>query len=200
MKLSETDLIVDRVLLSISAAGSLTLFHLAQRLYGAAGQILGNALCAPAVPLLSSLHKLGDFEGFRRDYYSKLMQLSLISALALSLLVTIGKPALALLLAYGAFGTESIDTLWWILIWLGGMFFGSSTGQLCASAFYAMGDTRTPTKLSVVTYTIYVPVKVFAFLEFGVAGLALSTSVYYMGNLILQMLLLERRFGHVRYS
>jgi len=86
----KTDLIVGRVPLSISAAGSPILFHLAQRLYGAAGQILGITMCAPAVPLLSPLHKLGDLEGFRRDNFSELMQPLLISALALSLVLAIG--------------------------------------------------------------------------------------------------------------
>jgi peptidoglycan biosynthesis protein MviN/MurJ (putative lipid II flippase) len=85
------------------------------------------------------------------------------------------------------------------LIWLGGMFFGSGTGQLCASTFYAMGDTRTPTRLSIVTYTVYVPAKIGSFWVWGIEGLALSTSAYYLVNFLLQFYLLERRFRREGY-
>lgn len=195
----KTDILVDRVLLSISSAGSLTLFYLAQRIYAAGGQIFNQALCAPAVPVLSSLFKLGEFDKLKHEFRKKLTQIALVGVALLVMLVVVGRPALEMLLGYGSFGAESVETLWLILIWLGGMFFGSGTGQLCASTFYAMGDTRTPTKLSIITYTLYIPIKILSFWVWGIKGLAISTSVYFLCNFVLQFYLLERRFRHDRY-
>ena len=195
----KTDILVDRVLLSISSAGSLTLFYLAQRIYAAGGQIFNQALCAPAVPVLSSLFKLGEFDKLKYEFRKKLMQIALLGAALLLMLFVLGRPALELVLGYGAFDDQSVATLWFILIWLGGMFFGSGTGQLCASTFYAMGDTRTPTKLSIITYTLYIPAKILSFWVWGIKGLALATSVYFLGNFLLQFYLLERRFKNERY-
>jgi len=64
-------------------------------------------------------------------------------------------------------------------------------GWVTASAFYAMGDTRTPTRMSVIIYTLHVPAKVFVFLRFGLLGLAVVTSAYLFLNLIIQIVLLE---------
>jgi peptidoglycan biosynthesis protein MviN/MurJ (putative lipid II flippase) len=54
-----------------------------------------------------------------------------------------------------------------------------------------MGDTRTPTRMSIITYTFYIPAKVLGFLRYGLMGLAVVTSVYLFLNLFIQIVLLE---------
>ena len=65
-------------------------------------------------------------------------------------------------------------------------------GQITSVSFYAMGDTKTPTKLSIWTYTIFIPVKVLSFLSYGLIGLAITTSIFVSVNFALQFYLLER--------
>ena len=72
-----------------------------------------------------------------------------------------------------------------------GFFIAGAMGQITSTTFYAMGDTRTPTRMSIVTYTLYVPAKVIAFMKYGLMGLAIVTSIYLFVNLIIQILLLE---------
>ena len=192
----KTDVLVDRALLSLAVPGTLTLYYLAQRIYDAAGQVFNQALCAPAVPVFAEHYKRGDLAALRHVFYRKLQQVGLISGVLILLLLVIGQPTMLLVRNFGAFDEASVQGLWVILCLLAGMFFGSGTGQICASTFYAMGDTITPTRLSVITYTVYVPSKIAAFWLFGLTGLALATSVYYLCNLALQIYLLERRFRH----
>ncbi len=64
-------------------------------------------------------------------------------------------------------------------------------GLITSSTFYAMGDTRTPTRMSIITYTLYIPAKVFGFLRYGLLGLAVVSSAYLFLNLVIQVLLLE---------
>jgi peptidoglycan biosynthesis protein MviN/MurJ (putative lipid II flippase) len=66
-------------------------------------------------------------------------------------------------------------------------------GQIAASTFYSIGDTVTPTRMSMLTYTLYIPGKVLSFYFWGVAGLAVTTSIYYLLNLSLQIYLLNEK-------
>jgi putative peptidoglycan lipid II flippase len=190
---SKTDPLVDRFLLSTASSGSLSLFHLSQQLYGAGTQVLNKAIAAPLVPSLSRLHKAGDLAGFRKAYHRKLLEVGAISLSSLLVLALFGQSLLGLLVGHGNVTEGNITELTWMMLWLGGLFFGGVTGQICASTFYASGDTVTPTRMSMLTYTLYVPGKIVAFWFSGVMGLALATSVYYLVNLSLQLYLLEKQ-------
>lgn len=189
----KTDPMVDRFLLSAASSGSLSLYYLAQQIYGAANQLLNKAITAPLVPVLSMLHKAGDMAGFRRAYYRKLLQVGAISLAGLLILGLLGQELLIFLVGHGNVSASNVTELWWIMIWLGGMFFGAAAGQISSSSFYACGDTVTPTRMSVLTYTASIPGKMTAFYCWGVVGLAIATSIYYMVNLSLQIYLLEKK-------
>ncbi len=189
----KTDPLVDRFLLSIASSGSLSLYYLAQQIYGAVNQVLNKAISAPLVPLLSKLHKAGDRDGFRRAYHRKLLQVAALSFAGLLVVGLFGQTMLDLLVGHGNVSAANVEELWWIMIWLGGVFVGGGAGQICSSSFYACGDTITPTRMSMLTYTAYIPGKVAAFYLWGVTGLAIATSIYYMTNLSLQVYLLEKK-------
>ena len=78
------------------------------------------------------------------------------------------------------------------MIALLGVLVGGTVGQVTAIAFYAMGDTKTPTNLFIGTFTIYIPIKVLTFLHYGLMGLAVATSVHLVLNFLLQLAVLER--------
>lgn len=189
----KTDPVVDRFLLSTVSSGSLSLYYLAQQIYGAASQVLNKAIAAPLVPLLSTLHKGGDMVGFRRAAFRKLVQVGVICIATFIVFGLFGQLLLELLAGYGAVSAANVSELWWLMLWLGGMFLGGAAGQISSASFYARGDTITPTRISMFTYTAYVPAKVAAFYVWGVTGLALATSTYYMANLMLQIFLLEKQ-------
>lgn len=189
----KTDAVIDRFLLSTASSGSLSLYYLAQQIYGSFSQVLNKAIAAPLVPVLSRLHKIGDRTGFRRAYNRKLLAVGMLSLTGLLALGLIGEGALTPFLGQGNFSNGHIVQLWWILIWLGGMFIGGSMGQICSSSFYACGDTITPTRISILTYTVYIPSKAVVFFLWGVPGLAIATSVYYLVNLFLLLFLLSKK-------
>ncbi len=190
----KTDPMVDRFLLSTASSGSLSLFYLAQQIYGAVNQVINKAVASPLVPLLSKLHKAGDMESFRRTYWLKVLQVGAVSLVGLLVLGMTGQRLLTHLVGHGSVSASNITELWWIMIWLGGMFMGGTAGQICSSVFYACGDTSTPTQMSIITYTAYVPSKVTAFYFWGVEGLALVTSIYYLTNLSLLIYLFRNKW------
>ena len=108
------------------------------------------------------------------------------------ILLLFGEYLLHLMIGHGGITAQNVHMLWWIMLGLIGLLIGGSAGQITAVAFYAMGDTKTPTMLFVWTFTIYIPIKVLVFLQYGLLGLAIATSVHLMINFLLQFLILER--------
>jgi putative peptidoglycan lipid II flippase len=188
----KTDPVVDRFLLSTAGTGSLSLYYLAQQMYGAVGQVINKAIAAPLVPALSSLYKSGDKETLIRVYNAKLLQLSALCLFGLLILGVFGQALLGWLVGYGNVSASNVVELWWIMIWLAGMFVGGVVGQIASSAFYSVGDTVTPTRMSIVTFTAYIPAKILFFHFWGITGLAIATSVHSLVNLFLLIYLFKK--------
>lgn len=187
------DPLVDRALLSNTGNGGISLYFLAQQLYGAASQIINNAFVAPLIPNLSRLHKQNNIASFRKTYKKQIKALSIASLVVFIVTTIAGHAILSFFIGHGNVTDENINNLWILMICLGGMFIGGTIGQLTSNCFYAMGDTRTPTKLGIYSFTVYVPAKFLFFQWLGAPGLALSTSVYFIANLCLQHFFIIRK-------
>jgi putative peptidoglycan lipid II flippase len=189
----KTDPLIDRFLLSTASSGTLSLYYLAQQIYAAVSQVLNKAIAAPLVPHLSKLHKAGNIEEFRRAYREKLLLVGLFCIVGLLVVGLLGQIILTLLVGYENFSASSVTELWWIMIWLGGVFVGGAMGAVSSSSFYASGDTTTPTRIGIYTYTIYIPAKFVFFYYFGILGLALTTSAFFLVNLLLQIYFIKKK-------
>lgn len=183
----KTDALVDRALSSMAPMGALSLLYLGQQIYSEGAHILGKAVGVPAVPLLAQHAKRGDWEAFRRLYRRRLLWASGATTGAYLVFLAFGQSLLALLVGRGGVTGENLRLLWQLMVCLVGVLVGGAVGQLTSSAFYAKGDTRTPTRLGILTYSIYVPAKIAAFAFLGLLGLAVSTSVFYFVNGALQL-------------
>ena len=186
-----TDSLVDRFLSSLAGVGGLSLLYIAQQIYVAANFVLEKAISAPMVPLLAKKASAGEWVSFRESFRRRLMWMGLLTITAYGVFYFAGEWILTFLIGYGGVSKDNVRTLWIIMVALGGFLIGGAMGQITVTTFYAMGDTRTPTRLSVISYTIYVPFKVLAFLRYGLIGLAIVTTVYYLLNLSIQVILLE---------
>jgi putative peptidoglycan lipid II flippase len=191
----KTDQLVDRFLASMVPAGGLTLLYMAQQLYGSGSAILNKSIVTPMVPTLSNKAHTGDWQNFRHIYLKRLFAMVVATGLGFLIILIFGQSLLTLLFGHKRFDTQNVATLWWLLIALGGLWVGGGMGTITSSTYYAKGDTRTPTRLGIWTYTIYLPLKVASFILFKLTGLAISTSLFYMVNFILQLYFL-RNLSH----
>lgn len=187
-----TDPLVDRFLASMAPAGGLSLLYIGQQIYGVANVVVEKALAAPMVPQLAIEADAGRWSTFRRTYQKRLLVVGGLTLLGYVVLLIAGERILNLLIGHGGVTKENVHLLWLIMAALTGFFIGGAMGQITSTTFYAMGDTRTPTRMSIITYTIYIPAKVLGFMYYGLIGLAVVTSIYLFVNLIIQVLLLER--------
>jgi peptidoglycan biosynthesis protein MviN/MurJ (putative lipid II flippase) len=189
---SKTDPLIDRFLTSMTIAGNLSLLYIGQQIYSALSIVITKAISTPTIPRLAIAAKSGDWSRFRRIYRGRLLWMTGISVLGCALLLVFGRSALNLMIGHGGVTDQNVQMLWLIMIALLGVLVGGTVGQVTAIAFYAMGDTKTPTNLFIVTFTIYVPIKVLAFIHYGLMGVAIATSVHLVLNFLLQLVVLER--------
>jgi putative peptidoglycan lipid II flippase len=186
----KTDPLVDRFLSSMAPAGGLSILYIGQQIWGAAGTIINKAIAAPMVPLLAVQAKLKSWAAFQKTFRLRLVWMAVLTGSGFLLFLAVGEPLLRLLIGHGGVTAQNVAALWRIMVGLAGVLIAGAMGQITSTTFYAFGDTKTPTRLSIVTYTIYVPAKVLAFLSFGLMGVAVATSLFVLVNLLLQMTLL----------
>lgn len=186
-----TDPLVDRFLASMAPAGGLSLLYIAQQIYGVANIVAEKAIAAPMVPLLALKANAKEWIEFRRIYQRRLLAMGGLTLIGYVVLLLAGERILNLLIGHGGVTAANVHLLWLIMVALVGFFIAGAMGVVTSKTFYAMGDTSTPTKMSIVTYTLYIPAKVFGFYRYGLLGLAAVTSGYLFVNLALQILLLE---------
>lgn len=189
---SRIDPLIDRFLTSMTIAGNLSLLYIGQQMYSVANLIITKAISAPTLPSLAIAAKSGQWLSFRRIYRLRLLWVAGLAILAGIVLVVFGEPLLHLLIGHGGITAQNVRVLWRIMLALLGLLAGGTAGQVTAVAFYAMGDTKTPTKLFIWTFTIYIPIKIMVFRQFGLIGLALAISVHLIVNFLLQLFVLER--------
>jgi putative peptidoglycan lipid II flippase len=195
---SKTDPLIDRFLTSMTIAGNLSLLYIGQQVYAAITLIITKAVSAPTVPRLAIAAKSLDWQCFRRIYRERLLWMVGISVFGSALLLVFGEPVLRQMIGHGGITASNVHFLWLIMIALLGVLVGGGFGQVTGIAFYAMGDTKTPTNLFVVSFTVYIPIKVFTFLHYGLIGLAVTTSAHIVVNSLLQLALLERATSPAR--
>lgn len=187
----KTDSLFDKYLTSGGVTGDLTLLNLAQQLYSMASNILSKTFVSTIIPSLA-IKAHNDKPGMHLAFRKRLWLLFIISATFFLIVVVVGKPILGLVFGLKNFDVAAVNRLWWILVLLFGFWFAGLLGVLTSGTFYAKGDTRTPTRIGVILFTLYLPVKFYVFHRFGIEGLALSISIYMLFNLFLQIFLLEK--------
>lgn len=186
-----TEPILDRFLVSMTGAGTLSLLYLSQQVYASLILLIGKTVIAPSVPGLAVNARAGKWEDYRRQYQGRLWW-TLGLALLGCVLIICGRKFLEFLVGHAGVTAENVHMLWLTMIALAGTLIGGTLVQVIAGAFYAAGNTRTPSKISALVYTVFIPLKVAAFMIYGLLGLAVTMSAYFLTNACVQLLWLRK--------
>jgi len=189
---TRSDPLVDRLLSSMASAGGLSLLTIAQQCFSQINLIINKAISAPTLPLLALEAKAENWDRFRRVYRHRLTTVAGVTLSGCVTLLLFGQPLLRFTIGHGGITSSNVRTLWLVMIALLGMLTAGAASQITSVSFYAMGNTRTPARLLLWTYSIYIPIKVFVFLHYGLIGLAVVISAHLLANFLLQFVLLER--------
>lgn len=187
--------LVDRYWCSQAGTGGLTTFSLAQTGMGAAATVLERSICMPLMPKLARFVESQDMVGLRHTYRSSIFRIHMAAGAALMALITL-YPIWERLLAVGLnMETALAHQLWWLCILLLGYMHVAASGGIVTASFYAFGDMRTPVKVGIITFSISIVLKSAGFVLLGLPGLAVATSIFYVGNMAIMCYLLEKKIN-----
>jgi putative peptidoglycan lipid II flippase len=193
----KSDAMFDRFLASLAPPGALSLYHVAQQLYSSAAMVLNRAVVAPVVPRLSRLASGNGWTEFVGEVNRRLVVMLGIALAITAGLALLGRPVLGLIFGRGEFTPDRVAHLWWLLLLLSGVWIGGALGQILSTSFYAQGDTRTPTRVGIIGFTLAIGLKLVAFRGYGIEGLSVAASAYYLLNASALFVLLRRRARRV---
>ncbi len=183
--------VVDRLLASFLAPGSITLLDLTQRIHGAIVRTLNQGVVTPVVPSLAvSAHRPGRAEFHRMSRRTRDRILVISAIVVLLILVGIGagrfwSNGFGPEESFGAFDAPTLRMFFQLLALVSGITLFGGAVHAWTSTFYAADDAMSPTKAAVIAFAVGLVFKLLGFWWGGVLGLAASISVQYAVHWIL---------------
>jgi putative peptidoglycan lipid II flippase len=185
--------IVNTIIASFLAAGSVSYLYYADRLIEFPLGVFGVAIATAVLPTLSEQAAHRERQALRETLSFALRLAAFISVPAAVGLYVLSEPIVRVLYQRGRFGPDdTAGTAAAVAMYALGVI-GLSTAKVAVQAFFAMGDTRTPVKISVSAMALNCAVAAALVRPLGHVGLALATSVSATANALALAILLRRR-------
>lgn len=183
--------LVDRVLSSLTPAGGLSLLYFAQQLTWGAHTIITKSLTAPLLPELSERARQGSEASLRSLLRRRLLVTALVSSGAFLVLLTAGPGILTVFIGHGSVDSDNVGALWVLCVALGGSLVFGPLEQTLAFAYYARGNTITPTRVGIVAFLTATAGKILGFRWLGLPGIAIGVSLHALTSCALLWVLLS---------
>jgi peptidoglycan biosynthesis protein MviN/MurJ (putative lipid II flippase) len=190
--------VVDRYFASSAAAGSVALLNLSTQMCAAGGTVLERAIITPVIPSLARAVQKNDLVWFRRQYRKRLLISAGLVVGAYLLLILVFPFVEHIVAKRGWMEMEQLQLLFRLTLLLAGACITMAAGPIMVAGFYAMGDSVTPTILGLSGFAASIILKYIGFAAWGMEGLVVATSTYYVGNLLIGSLLLERKISRAQ--
>jgi putative peptidoglycan lipid II flippase len=151
-------------------------FQCAVRLMELPQGLFGLSLSAYLLPTLSGLAAEKNFDAFRRELSQGANYLVFVNLIASVLLFTLAEPIIRLIFEGGRFDATSTAQASLALTCLAPGLVLFSLVNVFARAFYALGDTRTPMRISVFCLTLNLGLAAVLVWRFKQGGLGLANT------------------------
>jgi putative peptidoglycan lipid II flippase len=162
--------------------------------------VFGISLATFLLPTLSGLAADRKYEEFRGTLRQGLGYLWFLNLPASVLLVMLAEPIIRLLFERGRFDPGSTAEVSVALACLAPGLVAFSSVNILARAFYALGDTRTPMKISVFCLGLNLMLVILLVGPLRAAGLGLANSATSFLNMALLAHGLRRKLGHLDWG
>lgn len=175
-------------------------FQYAVRLMELPQGLFGISLATYLLPTLSGLAAEKNYEAFRAELRQGLGYLLFLNLIASALLVALAEPIIRLLFERGRFDAVSTQQATLALMCLAPGLVAFSTVNVLARAFYALGDTRTPMRISVFCLGLNLLVSAALVWRFKQAGLGLANTATSAINVWLLTYALRRKLRTLNFG
>jgi putative peptidoglycan lipid II flippase len=175
-------------------------FNYAVRLMELPQGMFGISLATFLLPTLSGLAAEKKYPEFRQTLSQGLSYLSFANLLAAAISLTLAVPIVRLLFERGRFGSDATTNVALALACLAPGLLMFSMNNILARAFYALGDIKTPMKISVVCLVLNLGFAIWLVQRYREAGLAVANTMSATINLALLTYALRRRLSRLGLS
>jgi len=168
-------------------------FQYAVRLMELPQGLFGISLATYLLPTLSGLATDKNYDGFRSELRQGIGYLIFTNLIASVLLIALAEPIFRLLFERGRFDATSTDQATLALVCLAPGLVAFSVVNVLARAFFALGDTRTPMKVSVFCLILNLLLAVSLVWRFKQGGLGIANTLTSLVNVSLLTYALRRK-------
>jgi putative peptidoglycan lipid II flippase len=172
-------------------------FNYAVRLMELPQGMFGISLATFLLPTLSGLAADKNFPEFRNTLRQGLSTLLFANLIAAILLVVLAEPIVRLLFQRGEFTALSTARATWALECLAPGLIAFSTVNVLVRAFYALGDTKTPMKISIVCLMLNLAVSAILVFPLAQGGLGLANTLSSVINVGLLVFALRKKLARL---
>jgi putative peptidoglycan lipid II flippase len=170
-------------------------FNYAVRLMELPQGMFGISLATYLLPALSGLAAEKNYSEFRGTLRRGLATLLFLNLFAAILLVALADPIVRLIFQHGKFNADSTGRVAFALQCLAPGLVAFSSVNILARAFFALGDTRTPMKISIVCLAVNFLIASLLVEPLRQGGLGLANTVTSVCNVWLLVFALRRKLG-----
>ena len=195
LSINQINVIVDRFLAYIISDSAAAVLFYGDRLVEFPLGIFGIALATAVLPALSRHAARQDLTSLKNSLEYALRQVLFITIPATVGLLVLGKPIIQLLFERGAFDAASTSATAWVLGFYALGLFAYSGIKMVVPAFYAMKDMKTPVKIGFIALFVNIALNLILMWSMKERGLALSTALASILNLVLLNVFLAKKIG-----
>ncbi len=175
-------------------------FNYAIRLMELPQGVFGISLATYLLPTLSGLATEKKYDEFRSTLNQGVDHLTFVNLLAAMLLLVQAEPIIRLLFEHGRFVPSDTPESAFALMCLAPGLLAFSLSNILARSFYALGDTKTPMKISIFCLGINLLAAVVLVWRFRAGGLAMANSLSATCNASLLFYALRRKLGRLDFE
>ncbi|MDP6353480.1 MAG: murein biosynthesis integral membrane protein MurJ [Planctomycetota bacterium] len=194
------DPLVDRYLASKMSEGSIAHLGYAWRLINGVLILCTSGLSIVIFPVLIEHFVAGRELETKKEIAFAIRFLAFILVPVGLGLVLFSRPIVHDLFERGQFEASDTAAVALLLAIYVGVVIGASLGEISAKIFFAIQDTWTPVIIKSIGFTVGAVLKILLGPEHGVEGIVLATSVYYILNSVIQLLVIRKRLGPGMYT
>lgn len=197
LAVSQIDSTVDLMLASILGARMVTVFNFAQQLQQLPVGLFGVSVAQAALPTLSAASAKEDRGEFKKSVISAIHQILFFVFPASTLFIVLRIPVVRLVFGASRFDWEATVLTGMTLSMFAISIFAQSIVNVLARGFYALYDTKTPVKVSVISILTNTLLSLYFIKILGlpVWSLGLSTSIASILNASMLYILLDQKIG-----
>jgi len=193
----EINILVDTILASLLAGGSISYLYYANRLVQLPLGVFGVALGIAILPTLTAHAVKKEFSELRDTLAFGIRLVLFITIPATVGLIILSFPIINTLWERGEFGrSTTLGTQMALIYYAIGLCAFAGT-KVLVSAFYSLQDTKTPMKIGIYTMLLNIGLGVLLMGPLKHGGLALATSIASIFNAAFLVYILKKRLGRL---